>query len=84
MIVNGDDVYVAEGSMINLTCIITQSRVEHVFWYHEEKVGFDRIFWLGWGGRVGCMWGNHRRLGVSHIIDSFNSIISYKIENKIY
>jgi hypothetical protein len=38
VIVNGDDVYVAEGSMINLTCIITQSRVEHVFWYHEEKV----------------------------------------------
>jgi hypothetical protein len=40
VIVNGEDVYVAEGSMINVTCIITQSRVEHVFWYHEDQVRF--------------------------------------------
>lgn len=38
MILNGDDIYVAEGSMINITCLISQSRVENVFWYHEEKV----------------------------------------------
>jgi len=39
-ILGGPDVYLREGEMINLTCVIsgTNAPPKNIFWYHQEKV----------------------------------------------
>ena len=39
-ILGGPDIYLREGEMINLTCVIsgTNAPPKNIFWYHQEKV----------------------------------------------
>lgn len=48
-ILGGPDLYVEEGSTINLTCSIRFGfePVGHIFWYHESKVRFTIVCKIG-------------------------------------
>ena len=61
-ILGGPEIYLDEGSMMNITCLVKDSPEppNYIFWYHNDKVKIQKIR-LVFVGRFEsmefCLWG---------------------------
>jgi hypothetical protein len=49
-IVGGAEIYLDEGSMMNITCLVKDSPEppNYIFWYHNKKVQYIQYLHYGW------------------------------------